>query len=177
MSTVIGQFAHHVSPLGPFGDPLRREEEEAAWIASLTLDAARELIAWAVRPTQLPDWGPLDEDRLNGMRNMAAYFTACAGEHLGDPIRHALEGLLADPETRECALYGLETLGDPAAIPAIAAHAGDPDTGVAAGVANALGEIGGDEASAILRKMRDSWKDRDSRVRKEIDAYLEPRPD
>ena len=173
MRPVLEEFARHAAPLGPTGDPDARERSEQAWLASLTDADARALLRWIERPTPLPGWRPLGPDEVEALRSQAAYYLGCAGQaHGNGEIRRGLEALLADPGLRAAAVWGLEALADPAAVPAIAACAGDTDPSVAAQIASTLGALGGEAAVHALQRMRGGWEGRDEHVRKVVDEAL-----
>lgn len=72
--------------------------------------------------------------------------------------------------TRTRAIYALKMLGDPAAVPALAAALADKEPMVREAAANALTVLGGDAARAALEKRRDA--ETDPYVRASIDAAL-----
>lgn len=145
----VWEFA---GPLGPFGDPEERDAQQNQWADSLPVDAIEPLLAVLVEPRP-PRHGPF-----------TCHFPLVCGDILARVGRRAPERLLAATSQllgpgpgREEILDLLGTFADPRGLELLAPFARAPQRlawNEQIALADALGQIGGPVADALLVEMQ-----------------------
>jgi hypothetical protein len=151
---VITALVRMLRPLEPEGDPVQREEEDAAW-ATRAADDARtmiELLGLARNPPTAAERGRVSEDAF---QVQLAHVLSVAGAHAPAATLDQLGPLTQDPHARATAIEVIGAIGDPAGlrwlVPLV--DAGDLSDDEATWLASSLGDIGTAEAMVLLDRL------------------------